>query len=38
MIADGSLPEARAAGFPEEYQQLRKAWSTLLAPYIVRPN
>lgn len=38
MIADGSLPEARAAGCPEEYQQLRKAWSTLLAPYIVRPN
>ena len=38
MIADGSLPEARAAGCPEEYQQLRKAWSTLLGPYIVRPN
>lgn len=34
MIADGRLPEARAAGCPEEYQQLRKAWMKLLAPYL----
>jgi hypothetical protein len=34
MITDGSLPADRAAGCPLEYQQLSKAWSTLLAPYL----
>jgi len=34
MITDDSLPANRAAGCPQEYQQLSKAWSTLLAPYL----
>jgi hypothetical protein len=28
------LPEERAAGCQEEYEQLSKAWSKLLAPYL----
>lgn len=35
MVADGSLPESRAAGCPEEYQQLSRAWFTLLAPHLI---
>jgi hypothetical protein len=34
VIADGRLPEDRATGCQEEYQQLSRAWSTLLAPYL----
>jgi len=34
MIADGILPEDRAAGCEEEYTQLSRAWSKLLAPYL----
>ena len=34
MIADGRLPEDRAAGCQEEYKQLSRAWTNLLAPYI----
>ena len=34
MITDGSLPANRAPGCPQEYQQLSRAWSTLLAPYL----
>jgi hypothetical protein len=34
MIADGRLPEDRAAGCQEEYDQLSRAWSKLLAPYL----
>jgi hypothetical protein len=34
MITDGRLPEDRATGCQEEYQQLSRAWSTLLAPYL----
>jgi hypothetical protein len=34
MIADGRLPADRAAGCPEEYQRLSKAWTKLLAPYL----
>ena len=34
MITDGRLPEDRAAGCQEEYQQLSRGWSTLLAPYL----
>ena len=33
MIADGRLPADRATGCQEEYQQLSRAWSKLLAPY-----
>jgi hypothetical protein len=35
MVADGSLPESRSAGCPEEYQQLSRAWFTLLAPHLI---
>jgi hypothetical protein len=34
MITDGGLPANRAGGCPQEYQQLSKAWSTLLAPHL----
>ena len=34
MITDGRLPEDRAAGCQEEYEQLSEAWSKLLAPYL----
>jgi len=34
MITDGSLPADRAGSCPQEYQQLSKAWSTLLAPHL----
>lgn len=34
MVANGSLPESRSAGCPEEYQQLSRAWFTLLAPHL----
>jgi hypothetical protein len=35
MVANGSLPESRAAGCPEEYQQLSRAWFRLLAPHLL---
>ena len=35
MVADGSLPESRSAGCPEEYQQLSRAWFKLLAPHLL---
>jgi len=34
MIADGRLPEVRAAGCREEFNQLSRAWTNLLAPYV----
>jgi hypothetical protein len=34
MLTDGSLPANRAGSCPQEYQQLSKAWSTLLAPHL----
>ena len=34
MITEGQLPADRAAGCDEEYQQLSRAWSRLLAPYL----
>ena len=34
MVADGRLPEDRAAGCQEEYNQLSRAWSKLLDPYL----
>ena len=34
MITDGRLPADRAAGCQEEFQQLIRAWSKLLAPYL----
>ena len=34
MITGGGLPANRAGGCPQEYQQLSKAWSTLLAPHL----
>ncbi len=34
MITDEQLPEDRAAGCKEEYEQLSEAWSKLLAPYL----
>ena len=34
MIADGRLPEDRAVGCQEEFDQLSRAWSKLLAPYL----
>jgi len=34
MITDGRLPENRATGCQEEYKQLSRAWSKLLAPYL----
>ena len=33
MVEDGRLPADRAAGCPEEYQRLSRAWYTLLAPH-----
>ncbi len=33
-ITDEQLPEDRAAGCQEEYEQLSEAWSKLLAPYL----
>lgn len=33
MVSAGQLPEDRASGCDEEWQQLEKAWSTLLDPY-----
>ena len=35
MVADGSLPESRSAGCPDEYQQLSRAWFKLLAPHLI---
>ena len=34
MITGGGLPANRAGGCPQEYQQLSRAWSTLLAPHL----
>jgi len=34
MIADGRLPKDRATGCQEEFDQLSRAWSKLLAPYL----
>ena len=34
MVEDGRLPEDRAAGCPEEFQRLSRAWDTLLAPHL----
>ena len=34
MVADGSLPESRSAGCPEEFHQLSRAWFKLLAPHL----
>jgi hypothetical protein len=34
MITEGQLPADRAAGCHEEYQQLSRAWTKLLAPYL----
>ena len=33
LVTDGQLPEDRAAGCQDEWQQLDQAWSTLLDPY-----
>lgn len=33
LVSSGELPEDRASGCPEEWEQLDKAWSTLLDPY-----
>ena len=33
LVANGQLPEDRAAGCPAEWQQLDEAWSTLLEPH-----
>ncbi|WP_163729166.1 DUF4344 domain-containing metallopeptidase [Mycolicibacterium psychrotolerans] len=33
LVTDGQLPEDRAGGCADEWQQLDKAWSTLLDPY-----
>lgn len=33
LVTDGHLPEDRADGCADEWQQLDKAWSTLLDPY-----
>lgn len=33
LVTDGRLPEDRAGGCADEWQQLDKAWSTLLDPY-----
>lgn len=33
MVTDGELPEDRASGCEEEWDQLDRAWSTLLEPY-----
>ena len=33
LVTDGQLPEDRANGCADEWQQLDKAWSTLLDPY-----
>jgi len=34
LVEDGRLPPERAAGCPEEYQRLSRAWYTLLAPHL----
>lgn len=34
MVADGTLPQARAGGCPEEYHQLSRAWFLLLKPHL----
>ncbi|AQT83198.1 hypothetical protein B1R94_29035 [Mycolicibacterium litorale] len=34
LVANGILPEQRAAGCDDEYQQLEHAWNTLLGPYL----
>ncbi len=33
LVTDGQLPEGRADGCADEWQQLDKAWSTLLEPH-----
>lgn len=33
MVTDAELPEDRASGCPEEWEQLDQAWSTLLEPH-----
>lgn len=34
LVTSGELPKDRADGCEEEYQQLEKAWATLLGPYL----
>ncbi len=34
LVDSGELPRDRADGCEAEYQQLEKAWSTLLTPYL----
>jgi hypothetical protein len=34
LVTSGQLPEDRADGCPAEWEQLDKAWSTLLDPYL----
>ena len=34
MVTEGQLPAVRASGCHEEYQQLSRAWSRLLAPHL----
>jgi Putative metallopeptidase len=34
MVKQGVLPEERAVRCEDEYRQLAKSWSTLLAPYL----
>ena len=38
LVANVGLPESRANGCPAEYQQLVKAWSTLLDPHMKSPS
>ena len=33
LVTDGLLPESRAGGCRDEYKQLARSWSKLLAPY-----
>jgi len=33
LVTDGLLPESRAGGCADEYKQLARSWSKLLAPY-----
>jgi len=34
LVNDGTLPEGRAERCPDEYARARKAWDSLLAPYV----
>jgi hypothetical protein len=38
LVSDEILPQARAATCSDEYQKSRKAWFSLLAPYIKNAN